>query len=235
MLLDNFKLRTVIFQLQYAPAFEIWDRSGAISRRFTRLWPSLKVHQAEPNRVSLRAPGIEVRTELETAIVVLDASATAEVRAAQIRESVAIWKSELELLELLRVSMRVQYTKEFPTIRNANDFVLALNMVKFPTQKVFDQPIDGLKNGVEAGYRFEDESTFTTLHIKAESLEYKREAHPEFAEDKSVKFEKNRVLLDFDRGSLKPLSAKNLNAEEWIKGYFHVLRRDLDKVIKGAA
>ena len=131
--------------------------------------------------------------------------------------------------------MRVQYLKEFPTLRQANDLIFGLNLVRFPAQKVFDQPVGGSKNGVDIGFRFEDDETFTTLRIKAEGLIYKREVRPEFPEDAAVSFEKNRVMIEFDKGSLKSMKANNFNPEEWLKGYFHVLRRDLEKVISGAS
>jgi hypothetical protein len=234
MFLDTFKLHTSIFQLQYPTAFEIWDRSGAISRRFIRLWPALKVEHGEPNRVILKSSAVTVRTEIETAILVMDSSGTAEARSLQIREAVDIWKTELDLLEFKRVSMRVQYTKDFPSLKEANAAILDLQMARIPKQKVFDQPLDGIKNGVEIAFRFEDESTFTTLRVKAETLVLERESHPDFPDDVSVKLEKHRMIVDFDRGSLKPMESKNLRAEEWVKGYFHVLRRDIDKVLRGA-
>ncbi len=235
MFLDTFKLRTVIFQLQYPHALEIWDRSGAVGRHFSKMEPELVLQTAEPNRVSLRAPGLEVRTEIDTAIIAMSGSATTDARTAHIRNAVAIWKRELELHELKRVSMRTQYTRTFSSLREANALILSLNLIRMPAQKVFDQPTDGAKNGVEINFRFEDENTFTTLNIKAESLNIKRESHVDFPEIEAITLDKHRVIIDFDRGTLKPMQAQNLNSDEWVKGYFHVLRRDIEKVLLGAA
>lgn len=233
MLLDSLKLRSVVFEIRYPPAVEIWDHSGEIGRRFLTLWPRLKLQHAEPNKVSLVAPGIEVRTELEAAVVVMDGSGSHEDRATYVREAISIWRVGLGLHTLNRVSMRVFYVKEFPSLRDANAAINGLNVAKMPAQKVFDQPMDGYRNGLDFGFRFEDENTFTTLRVRAESLELNREVQPEFPEDGSATLKKNRLVVDFDRGIIKPVDVKHFNAEEWIKGYFHVLRRDFAKVIEG--
>jgi hypothetical protein len=232
MFLDTLKPRSLVFQVQYPHAYEIWDCAGSVSRRLAAVWPSLKISQAEPQRIILKAPGIDLRTEVDTAILTLRGLSTMDARTMQqIREAVDIWKDGLNLRELKRVSMRVQYTKEFPSLQQANAAVFDLGLVRWPSQKVFDQPLDGIKNGVDVTYRFEDQNTFTVLRVRAEGLIYEQETDPEFFDGATIKKEKNRMIVDFDRGTLQPIEAAKFRLEEWLKGYFHVLRRDIDKVL----
>jgi hypothetical protein len=149
----------------------------------------------------------------------------------QISNAVEIWRSELSLGELNRISMRVKYTKDFPTLREANAAVLGLRLARWPSQKVFDQPLDGEKNGLEISYRFEDGDTFTVVRLKAEGIVYERHLDTEFFDEELFKKEKNRMVIDFDRGLLRPVESSKFRPEDWIKGYFHVLRRDIDKIL----
>jgi hypothetical protein len=127
--------------------------------------------------------------------------------------------------------MLVEYIKEYPSLPEANADVFRLNLVKWPKGKVFDQPIDGLKNGVEVTYRFEDDSSFTVVRLKAQGLLYEQQADPEFFEEEVIRREKNRMILEFDRGIIRSVSSDSFRTDEWLKGYFHVLRRDIEKVL----
>lgn len=236
MLLDELRLHSVIFQLQYPIAYEIWDSSGRISRRLTGIWPDLRIAQAEPNRVSLVGRGVSIRSEPNAATLVLRGLKTLDTRSSlQVRDAVEIWKEELQLRELKRVSMRVNYVKEFSSFREANLAIFAMNLVRWPSRMVFDQPTDGSKNGVEVTYRFEDEAAFSVLRVRAEGLAIEQEVDPDFFDEPSIKREKNRMNIDFDHGFLKPMEAGKFRADEWIKGYMHILRRDIEKVLKGDA
>ena len=232
MFLDTFNLQSLVFQMQYAHAFEIWDRAGAVSRRLKGIWPKLEVLRGEPQIIILKAPGVTVRTEIATATLTFNSLKNMDARTTQqIAEAVDVWLSELGIEELQRVSMRVNYTKNFPTLRDANAALFGLQLARWPDQKVFDQPLDGSRNGLEISYRFEDENTFTVLRLKAEGLTYEQQLDPEFFEEETLAKEINRVVLDFDRGLLRSIDARKFLTEDWIKGYFHVLRRDIDKVV----
>ncbi len=86
---------------------------------------------------------------------------------------------------------------------------------------------------MELRYRFQDEDSFSTLTIKSEQVTYQANLDPSFVEDYEIKKTVNRLIIDFDRGLLGTIKASNLRMDEWIKGFIHVLRRDIEKVIKG--
>ena len=233
MFLDKLKLRSMVFQVQYAPAFEMWDSSGAVARRMTDTWPGLTVTTGEPNRVILKAPGITVRSELTTGILLITGISTLDATVSrQIRESVDCWRELLKVEEFTRVSMLVEYSKEYQDLALANEALLAQGLVRWPTEKVFDQSIQGKRNGVDVSYRFEDENTFSVLRARTEGLLLEQHNDPEFFDELITKVEKNRLLVSFDRGILKPINAQEFHTEEWLKGYFHVLRRDVGKILE---
>lgn len=237
MYLDNLKLRSLAFQVNYPLAYEIWDSSGEIARKLLKIWPELKVEVGEPNRQYMAGDGVTVRSEMENAVAIFNAEnikkTTADARSHQLRDAFEIWRTSLNLTELTRVSMRVQYHKDYSSAREVSAAISQLNCCKFPATKVFDQPLDGERNSVDTTIRWEDDKSFTVLRIHSEAGIYKRTANPEFPGDEDIEQKRFRLVVDFDRGFLSPIDAKTLRVEEWIKGYFHVLRRDLDKVLLG--
>jgi len=74
------QLKSVHFQIRYAPAFELWDEAGAIARAFSAAWGGLKVDEGQPNRVTLSKTGLIIRTELDNSLIGLDVPATVELR-----------------------------------------------------------------------------------------------------------------------------------------------------------
>jgi hypothetical protein len=237
MYLDNLKLRSIAFQVNYPVAYEIWDSAGEIARKLIGIWPGLKLQHGEPNRQFMVGDGVTVRSEAESAVAIFDAEhikkISAEARSHQIRDAFAIWRTSLNLSDLNRVSMRVQYYKDYSSTKDVVKAMSELNCCKFPTPKVFDQPLDGERNNVDTSFRWEDDKSFALLRIYAESAIIKRVASPEIPEDADIKREQFRLVVDFDRGFISPIKAKDLRVEEWIKGYFHVLRRDIDKILLG--
>jgi len=149
----------------------------------------------------------------------------------RLKETFEVWREFLNLNELERVSARSVYVKEFPSVKEANAELFSLNLARWPSSKVFDQPMDADLNGLEIHYRFEDESSFAVLTLKAEEIVYEVELDPYFIAESEQKVKKSRLIIDFDRGLLGSVDASKFRMDEWIKGYQHILRRDIDKVI----
>ena len=110
--------------------------------------------------------------------------------------------------------------------------MISLNLVHWPTTKVFDQPMEVDLNGPEIAYRFEDKKSFSVLRLKCEQRNYKVDLDPEYVEEPEIRNSKNLFIIDFDRALLGSVNADKLRIDEWIKGYQHILRRDIEKIIK---
>jgi hypothetical protein len=123
--------------------------------------------------------------------------------------------------------------KEFSTILAANEELFSLRLCRYPEAKVFDQPVDSPLNTVDVTYKFEDETSFSFLRVHAEQvkLEFKADSE-DFSAIKDASETKTRLIVDFDRGLKQPLEASAFRMDEWTKGFFHLLRRDVEKVLK---
>lgn len=231
MLLDSFTAHSLTFQITYAECYEVWDHAGAVARKFASIWPELQIDRGVPNEQVMRGLGVTLQTGLTSSLVTLDKAKLDQGTMSQLSQTYEVWRTELRLEELTRVSCRVRYIKNFSEARSANNFVVQLGLVPWPAEKVFDQPTDGELNGVEIAYRFEDEASFAVLRVGAEHIKLERKPHPEF-ESETIKQEKHRAFIDFDRGLLAGMEARTLRVDEWLKGYQHLLRRDLEKVIR---
>jgi hypothetical protein len=234
MILDTYKLHTVIVQVTYPEAFELWDRAGAVARRTTAIWPGLELDTSSPNEQMFRSPTVVIQTGFRTSIITLSRPKLDPATMTQIAQTYEVWQSELQLSSLTRVSCRSKYVKEFSSQREANLYLLNLGVVTAPEGRVFDQPHDGKGNSIEVGYRFEDEASFAVLRVGGEHLNIEMRPNPEL-ETEAMKKQRFRAIIDFDRGLLSSLDAKTLRMDEWLKGYQHLLRRDLEKVIRARA
>ena len=234
MILDSFTQYKSIFQIQYSDAFEIWDRAGEIARRLSDVWPNLKVKEGQPQIQVLGGEGVEIQTGFSKPTVTLSGAKAFEQRKVQqLKNTFEIWSELLKLDVLNRVSTRVVFVKHFDSIKEANAAVFGLKLARWPDSKVFDQPQEADLNGLEIGYRFEDEQSFSLLRIKAEQLSFEVDLDPYFLDEANIKKTKNRMVIDFDRGLLGKVKVGNIRVDEWIKGFQHLLHRDIEKVLKG--
>lgn len=233
MILDSYKLNSVVFQIQYKDAFELWDRAGNITRGLTRIWPDLKLIDAQPQQQIVRAKGVQIHTGLTQATVTLMGANSLDSHSVQkLKSAFDVWREFLELTNVNRISTRAVYMKEFASQKEANAELIGLGIARWPQSKVFDQPMDSEKNGVEIHYRFEDKESFALLRFRAEEIEYKVELDPQFVAEADIRKSKRRMVIDFDRGLLGEVSAEKFRVEDWIKGFVHVLRRDIEKITK---
>ena len=233
MILDSFKVRTAIILIQYSDAFEIWDRAGQITRSLSSIWPDLKVAEGQPQQQTLTGKDVTIQTGItKSTITLLGERALAQLKVQQINDTFDVWRDALALTELNQISTRVVFCKEFTNLKEANSELLSWNLAPWPSSKVFDQPLESDRNGLEISYRFEDENSFSVLRIKAEQHKYEANLDPYYVEEPEIRTVKNRLTIDFDRGLLGSINAEKFRMDEWLKGHQHILRRDIEKVIK---
>lgn len=234
MILDSFKLHTAIFQLRYIEAYELWDRAGAISRAMCAIWPDLKLSEGKPQRQILEGNGVHLQTEIAQSTVTLKGDKSLEQhKVKQLIATFDVWRKELALKELKRISTRTIFVKDFSSTKEANAELRSLGLVRWPSSKVFDQPLESDLNGFEIRYRFEDKSSFSFLSFRVEQVKYDVELDPDFFDETEMHRSKYRMIIDFDRGLLGVVDAEKFRVDDWIKGHQHILRRDIEKVTKG--
>jgi hypothetical protein len=207
-----------------------------ISQQLSKVWSNLQLAEGLPQQQTLIAKGVKIQTGLTQSTVTLtgnDVFSPLKVR--QITDTFDIWRKALELGDLARVSTRIMYSKDFDLLKDANDKLRSFGLVRWPDTKVFDQPMESDQNAYHLQLRFQDDKSFSFLTVETEQLKYEVELDPEFVDETEIKESKNRVVIDFDRGILTPTRAEKFRMDEWLKGFQHILRRDLDKVIKAQA
>jgi len=233
MFLDGFRLDRLIFQVKYKHALALWDRAGALGSQILDIWPGIELHTGNPQAQSFKMLDVHVEHALTAGTVTLwNLPSIDQRKTVQLKNTLDAWKTELKLEEAQQVSLRILYAKDFESLKEANGYLVGLNLTAWPTEKVFGQPQDSDRNGPEISFRFEDPSSFAVLRIKAEQVTYDLKLDHSYIDTSSVnKRVQNRVAVDFDRGSLK-VKLADFRFEDWLKGCLHVLRRDIDKVVK---
>lgn len=234
MLLDDFKLHSVTLQMTYAERYELWDCAGAISRELSNIWPGLSLEESRPNNQLLQTDQVKLETALTSATATFFGGKGFDSASVdQLVRTFAVWRDELGLDKVTRLSCRSRYIKDFPTRRAANERMLSWGLCRIPTGRVFDQPQDGDGNSVEVNIRFEDASSFAVVRAGAEHVVMELKGHPDLTslEGTPNRQVTNRVFVDFDRGVLGMVDLREIRIGEWLKGYQHLLRRDIDKVI----
>lgn len=235
MILDSFKIRQLIVQARYPHALELWDNAGSVNRRIQKIWPETEIvgEAVQPNNVVLKNDKAQIDTGLEQSTISINQLTTLDQHTSQqIIDTFAAWRDELNLTTLSRMSSRILYVKEFPTMGEATEELFKLNLCRFPKSKVFDQPVESPKNTFVLTYRFEDEASFAFLRVRTEGVKLQFKAGKEFTSLKDTSETKNRLIIDFDRGLIKSTDAKSFRMDEWLKGFMHLLRRDVEKVLK---
>ncbi|GEM_PF-4714311 len=235
MILDTFKIDNATTQLDYDEAFEVWDRAGSIVRALLGIWPGLGLVEGKPNQQVLKGPNVSISTGLkQSSVTITGVKALDQQKIQQVKDTFEVWRRELSLRVLKRVSTRAIYLKEVPTIEAANKELLELRLVRWPTTKVFDQPLVSEKNSVDVCYRFEDAESFALLRFKAERVKFEATLDAQWFDEPVISKEKTRIIIDFDKGQLGSVNAEKFRMDDWLKGVQHVLRRDIEKVTKEA-
>lgn len=233
MILDAYKPYNLIFQITYENAYELWDHAGAIGRKLCQIWPGITVQDGKPHLQTFTGDGIVIQTSINNATVTFSGSnALSERNLLGLQETYGVWCEMLDLSVLTRASTRVTYGKSFDSIKEANAVLFGLQLTSWPQSKVFDQPVDGEMNGLDITYRFEDKNSFSVLRVKAEQVKTEVKLDPEMFDEPKKSKTINRMVIDFDRGLLGSVDSGKFRVDEWMKGFLHLLRRDIEKVLR---
>lgn len=232
MILDAFKHHELVFQINYDPAFQIWDNAGAIAESLAAIWGGLTVNDAKPQEQILVGDGVVISTGLKQSVLTLQRHRAVPSKSMEgIESTFAAWRQLLGIRQVGRVSARTTFHKGFNTLGLANNFLLQLNLVRWPKGPVFNQLQESDANGLDVAFRFQDENSFTVVRARAEKVTFRANLDKEYVEEPIV-VERSRAVIDFDRGTFGEVLAEKLRLDEWFKGYQHVMRRDLPKVLE---
>lgn len=228
--MKDFTLHQLTVQLHYAPAYLFWDRAGEITRRTTRIWPDWKVEKAEPGTVSGRSPNAHIAMGLETSYVNVIGPRGFSGFSEQISNTLSIWIRMLEIDVIAKIGARAIYSKTFKDQKDAAKAYRNFDLVKWPTRRVFDCASDSDLNGGGVHFQFENDDAATSLRIGPQNLKLAIGPNDDFPDIETTKT-LDRVVIDIDRQTKKGTDASRFNAGEWLKGYQHLINRDLPAII----
>jgi len=228
--LDDFKLVDFTVQIEHKTCFRVWDRAGAAAMALEEIWGDLNIDQATPAEQTYHGKAVKITSGIRVSHITLVKSKTVDSNSIEkIQKTVDAWREIYELDVIKRLSARIKYVKYFPSIGDANLALHNLGMVRRPESKVFDISTKSEKNSSDLNIKFEDETSFAFLKLRTETINIESEEIPEFDID-GMKKSLHRLALDFDRGIVGEVDLKKIRAGDWIKGFLHLLRRDLPKV-----
>lgn len=233
MILDDYKIHQLNVQFQYPDAYEIWDNAGKISRDLVEIWPGLSPQAVEGNQQVLKSDSVQITTGLRMSHIGITTIARRDQFDEQIALTVDVWRQFLALKTLDRVSARSFYRRPYKTLAQANQALVDLKIVRWPESGLFNQPYDSERNTFDVNYRFEDTGGIVSVRVKSQQVKLEILANKDFPDIESSSREENYIIIDLDRATIKPVEAATFSVTEWLKGYHHILRRDLDGLLLG--
>ena len=232
MILDSYKLSSLTFQINFENAFEVWDNAGVVARELSDIWGGLKISEGLPNQQTLNGSHVVVGTGIEQCTVNVKKIRLADSSyVSLLKRSFDVWRQGLSLRAVKRMSARSLYMKDFDSISAANEHVRGMGLTYWPSEKIFNQSPTSDLSGIDVSYRFQDEGSFSVLRVYTQQALFHAELDQDFVGE-PIEVKKNRAIIDFDRGTLGNVDAGKVRVEDWIEGYFHVLRRDIEKVLR---
>lgn len=227
--MQDLHINQLTLQLNYPPAYLLWDRAGELTRKVSVLWPGWRLEKAEAGSVMGLANNARVQMGLDMSYVIVTGS-KGFAAGEQIAKTVQLWTSILELDTIEKIGTRAIFEKKYPDRESAHKAYRAMNLVKWPSRKVFDCAVDSPLNGGAAHLQFEDDQAMTIVRVAPQQVTMEIPAQEEFPDLEGKKVI-NRVVVDVDRQTKKSIDATRFSALDWLKGYQHLLNRDLPEIV----
>lgn len=224
----DFKMRQIVFEIRYEPAYVLWDRAGAIAKEIKRLFPSVELDEGKPNKQVFSDDLVTIGTGVDSAYIAVKQPKNALEFAEHIASITDVWITFLELRKLTRVGTRVMYVKEFETSEQCGNALVELGLVRFPAPPFFNHK--GSPKQCDLRLYWEEDGFQTQLILKPERHELKVAAG---LPDRSVERRLESydvVLLDIDRATRGTVDLSKFYVVEWLKGINHLVFRDVDRL-----
>ena len=230
MLFDEFKLKQFSVQVNYPDAYSIWDAAGAVATRLSKIWPKVELENATAGEVALKNDTCKVLFGIRMSYVHVTSPKSVEEHAKSIGETFEVLANKLLVTDFDRIGARAVFVKEYKSAALGIAALRAMRLARRPSKNVFNIDIESESNIETVSYKFENESMGTTVNIAFQSLKLELKTGGEFPDADASK-DLHRIVIDVDRFTKKPTSTKQFSAVEWLKGYNHLIRRDLPTII----
>ena len=226
--IDDFHIRQIVFEIRYDNAYAIWDCAGAVTSEIAKLWPGATLGEVSPNKQVLQNDDASIQTTISRAHVALQQPKGITQFADQINKTLKIWINALDIKKFTRVGTRVMYTHQYPTQEAADNAVVSLNLVRYPTLPIFNHKV--MPKESEIRILWEDETTQTQVIIKSEHHKMEILGFLDAPREKQEKTA-DVMLVDIDRAIKGDVPIEKFNTSEWLEGVRHLISRDLNRIL----
>jgi hypothetical protein len=231
--LDDFQLDQATIEVRFAPSYFHWDRAGSIWMEATRLWPSLKLHEAKPAQTVFSLDRKQELTASLDQARFLDVAPDRSLEAfgAMASQFLRIVAKALETTHYTRVGLRQMFFKQFEDDRSAADAVLASGRLVPPSKAPFG--VGGSPLQPQYVLRWEGDTLGVRADVRAEGrvLDFIPPGH--IRQLQPVHVETQGVVYDVDLYTVvASVGIDQLDVREWVRNAVHVLRRDTDEFLR---
>lgn len=224
--ISQFKIKQVIFRVNYRDAYFLFDRTGALFEAARKRWPTIKIQSGKP-KVSIFLIDDKYRLQVEldrTTIVAYNPKSSLEDFIVDAHHFEEIVRKTLEIIEYKRVGFKPIYHKEYKTKEDATKDIIASLGLKVPQGKHFN--IEGRIPLITLEHRWEDELLGISSELRSQEQfwEFNPPGEAEGLELKKV----NKSFIKYapDYYTLKSLSVSKFNTKKWLENAFHLIKRD---------
>lgn len=230
---EEFTLENAAFELRYAHKPILWDCMGTIAEQADHELDNIQYSQDMSEGLDLRHDmryTLKVRPDRMN---VIDHDPTNEKDVAEVSDSFfQIVRANLNIDTINRIGVRLRYRNEYDNLEEASSALLDAPIISVPQLPMFNTEAGTLVNptcqfqvhgdthGFNCRMLAQSRQVSTTPDLNAYQFGY------EFQE-----YEQHVVLLDIDHFTTKPASVESIHVEDLISSSFHVIRRDLSKLL----
>ncbi len=229
----SFDLESVTLEARYHPAYLLWDRSGAIWSNATKRWPGLTRRNAQPNETSFfLGHQFEFGSLLDRCYLIerFPRSNLSDFKSAA-EFFVNLVADNLEIEEFTRIGFRLVFTHEFNSLEDASMYTSELcRTSSFPQSKTFN--IQGKVMFPELIFRWEDEKFGVRVSLRCDERKVEISVPSQTKKLQDQSSNEALSILDVDYYLKTSLTRHKLKVSAWIDQMYHVIRRDLKKIVE---
>lgn len=220
-------IESAVIELRYPDAYQIWDRAGRIWSELCGAFSNLEIVEAEPRMTHFKLNNkYELSVQLNQAFV---KSFFPKPNLSDFFDVVGKFfppvLSQLEIDVLTRIGFRVIWSKEYPSIHEATESVLRLELVNVPEHRFSIKGADIDRPDIRI--RWESDRLGTHLQVRAEKrqINFAPPLHltrtlPPIDDESCV------AVYDVDYYTVAPVGVGQLSLVEWMSQAFQAIKKN---------
>jgi len=232
MQLSDLTLRQAVIEVRHDPAYLLWDRAGQLWSTVNSHYDSLRMITADPNQTVFRlGENTEFAARLEGASLnaILPKRTLLEF-ADHAKFFFPAHSNILEIEEYSRVGLRLVFSKEYQTYRDASDALLEGGVLRHAENDHFG--LSGKPLRPEWALRWEDAGSGVHIRANVDEKKYDFQAPLEWEGPKPEKKPRIKLTYDVDWYKVSPTLVTQMSFPDWIEQCLHLTNRESDHFLE---